>query len=82
LQTSKAKKKNNITVEQGCKTLVTIEWQDAPAFYMEECVGKKDTFDNKAFLEMFEVVHIEACGIREARDVTSSSSSSSSSSSR
>ncbi len=40
---------------------------------MEECVGKKDTFDNKAFLEMFKVVHIEACGIRgrEARDVAS-----------
>ncbi len=45
--------------------MVTIEWQDAPAFYMEECVGKKDTFDSKAlnFLEMFEVVHIEACGM-------------------
>ena len=55
--------------------MVTIEWQDAPAFYMEECVGKKDTFDNKAFLEMFKVVHIEACGIRgrESRDVASSS---------
>ena len=59
LQVSKPRKgANGQLIDKGGKTIVTIKWKDAPAFYISSCVDQKDKFDYEAFQEMFEVLKI------------------------
>ena len=44
--------------ERGGKTFVTIQWKDAPAFYINQCLDQKDKFDLDSFQEMFEILKI------------------------
>ena len=47
-------------IDVGGKLEVTVQWKDAPAFYMAQCLDKKDTYEADAFFEMYEVTRIEA----------------------
>ena len=59
----KPKRKNGVVIEAGGKLEVTIQWKDAPAFYINECLNKKDKYDHAAFAESFEVVKVEAAAV-------------------
>ena len=63
LQKTKPRRKNGHVVDKGGELEVTLQWSNAPAFYMEECLDKKDKYEADAFFEMYEVLRVERGGL-------------------